>query len=110
MAESQLDEAKRCPKCQQPGEQQAGYELVKEGRHRGAKVHTFICQNEDCVWYKTGWVLQINPDGSIPVRKKGQKEHPEMNEFQKAMARRELEQLSLSDPAVGEVLKLDPNS
>ena len=56
-----FEEAKRCPKCGQPGE---------EGKWtrgpRGSKVWQIWCRRELCPWYNTPWMVQVNPDGSVP--------------------------------------------
>jgi hypothetical protein len=71
------EEAKRCPKCQQPGKLKSvespsvsPEDRVRFGIQRGAKVETYICTNERCRWFETGWAVQLNPDGSIPDRTK----------------------------------------
>jgi hypothetical protein len=39
-----------------------------------AKVEIYQCQNELCISKSDRWIIQINPDGSIPERDKGPKE------------------------------------
>lgn len=57
-----IDEARRCPKCQELGE-----ETKREHTRRGGKELTFTCQNERCIWYgQTCSVVTVRPDGSIP--------------------------------------------
>jgi len=71
-----IDEAKRCPKCGNAGEE--------SGNHRGprgSRVYTFICKNETCRWFDTGWLVQVKPDGTIPEREPGEKEFPAMPDF-----------------------------
>jgi hypothetical protein len=58
-----LEEAGRCPKCQQPGVQ--GKTLPTQ--EIGKKVIMFTCETKSCRWYNTGWPVQINADGTIPV-------------------------------------------
>jgi hypothetical protein len=69
------EEAKRCPKCKQPGRLKSvenpivsPEDRVRFDIQRGAKVETYVCINERCRWFETGWVVQLNPDGSIPDR------------------------------------------
>ncbi len=57
-----FDQAKRCPKCDNPGEQ----DVVRNGPDY--KLYTFICRNEACAWFGTGWVVQRMDDGTIPER------------------------------------------
>lgn len=77
MPDTKFEQCKRCPKCQEPGE------LINKFRHeRGWKrrgmstMHTFICRNERCRWFNDTWVVQVNDDGTIPERPKGEKEFP----------------------------------
>lgn len=68
-----LDEAKRCPKCDTPGMPNGA-----DGR-----LLKFLCMNERCRWYSTGWVVQVNPDGTVPETANPAKEFP-MSEFDRA--------------------------
>lgn len=71
-----IDEAKRCPRCSQAGQE--------SGNHRGPKgsrVYTFVCMNEVCPWYETGWIVQVNSDGTIPEREAGPKEFEKLPNF-----------------------------
>jgi hypothetical protein len=82
------DEARRCPKCKEPGRDAR--------RSRGPKrstVHLVVCENKRCSWYDTTWVVQVMADGSIPIRKPGLPEYPSLSGSQEAMARRVLEDL-----------------
>lgn len=63
MADTTYEEAKRCPKCEQPGEK------TKEEPARrvpGARLHTIYCRNPKCKWYDTPYIIQVNADGTIP--------------------------------------------
>lgn len=82
------EEAKRCPKCGNPGEETT----TARGPH-GSTVHTFTCRTELCRWYNTGWVVQVNADGSIPLRGAGEKDFPDLTPGQEAMARAMIEQI-----------------
>src|SRR5689334_17122459 len=55
------EEAKRCPKCETPGQ-----ETSQRPRPDGSKLVTIFCRNERCSWCNTPWVVQVNADGSIP--------------------------------------------
>lgn len=58
-----IDEARRCPKCQELGRKTA----EGPGASRGSKELTFTCENERCVWFEqTCSVVTIRPDGTIP--------------------------------------------
>jgi hypothetical protein len=57
-----IEEASKCSKCGLTGERGAPQASAKPG----VKVIVFTCRNKSCVWYDTGWPVQVNPDGSIP--------------------------------------------
>jgi hypothetical protein len=60
-----IEVARRCPKCEQPGEK-VGERSVTGGQ-RGAKVHLFECRNARCRWFgQICRAVQVNPDGTIP--------------------------------------------
>lgn len=88
-----LESASHCPRCGN-----AGLEvLVARGNRPGSKVHTFNCENSLCRWYKTGWVVQVNEDGSVPERGHGEKDFPTLTRGQEAFAQRALEELKQRD-------------
>lgn len=64
MAATSFEEAKICPKCNKPGEDRKT--VVAPGLPRGTTVHTIYCVSVLCPWYETCWMVQVNPDGSIP--------------------------------------------
>lgn len=93
---SMLEEASACPICKQPGKE------VRRDRQRTptgkmATILTINCENERCRWNGTGWVVQLNDDGSIPVRnpnkKGGDREFEEMSPIFKEHAQREIEEM-----------------
>lgn len=58
-----IDEARRCPKCQELGRKLS----EARGASRGSKEITFICENDRCKWYgQTCSVVTVRSDGSIP--------------------------------------------
>lgn len=57
-----FEEASRCPKCEQPGRPGSPQPSAKPG----VRVVPVTCENERCRWYNTGWLVQLNPDGSVP--------------------------------------------
>lgn len=64
MAESMeptFEEAKRCPRCQNPGQQ-----TNSRRQPDGSTLHTFTCRNSRCRWYDTTYVVQVNSDGTVP--------------------------------------------
>ena len=74
MSETTYEEARRCAKCQQPGELTNRYAVAQRspsGEQRkiapGTQMHVFTCMNERCRWHgQTCRIVQVNPDGSIP--------------------------------------------
>lgn len=81
-----LEEASRCPKCEEPGE-----ETRKMPGPKRSKVHIYTCRNERCSWLNTNWTVQEMDDGTIPERKQGPKELPPLTPSEEAMARAILE-------------------
>src|SRR5688572_1358846 len=63
-----LEEARRCPKCEQPGELTGHSRAIplQRGVTRGARLDQVLCKNSRCPWYNTAYYIQINPDGTIP--------------------------------------------
>jgi hypothetical protein len=61
--ESELDRRKRCPKCQEPGEEEG----TRPTQDFTKKAITMICRNRRCVWENTGWVISVMLDGSLPA-------------------------------------------
>lgn len=58
-----IDEARRCPKCQELGKKTG----EAPGTARGSKELTFTCENERCIWNgQTCRVVTVRADGSIP--------------------------------------------
>lgn len=86
MAETTFEEAKRCPRCKFPGEETA----VLPG-DRGSKVHTLVCRTPGCPWENTNWIVQVQRDGSIPLRKTGDKDFPELPMWAQNQGRRMVE-------------------
>jgi len=66
--ETTLEEARRCPKCKQPGVFSRKTRVKPAfGVTRGAEMHHYVCQNERCRWFnEVCRSIQVNPDGSIP--------------------------------------------
>lgn len=63
MAEPTYEEAKRCPRCEQPGAENGSRPAPE--RHMG-RLQIFKCLNERCARFEGIWIVQIRPDGSIP--------------------------------------------
>ena len=70
MSDTTYEEAKRCPKCGQPGEVGPIYAAPAPARlPRGTMIHVIYCRNTLCTWLDTAWNVQVNPDGSVPPPK-----------------------------------------
>jgi hypothetical protein len=63
MAETTYEEAKRHTVCGEPGEEVK----TQRGESPGVVVHTFECKNTRCADHEGRWLVQTNPDGSIPT-------------------------------------------
>jgi hypothetical protein len=68
MSETTFEEAKKCPKCGLPGEDSSTQPVVSRDLKMGrAAAHTIYCRNDKCSWLNTAWIVQVNPDGTVPV-------------------------------------------
>lgn len=65
-----FEDAKKCPKCGQPGED-IGFKPGRSERGGAVKVHTIMCRTQLCPWFNTGYLVQVNEDGSIPAAYSG---------------------------------------
>lgn len=61
------NDAKKCPKCKQEGEFVGNINTVPQAR-RGTRVETWECLNDLCERAGSRWIIQINPDGTVPIR------------------------------------------
>jgi hypothetical protein len=57
-----LEEASKCPRCDNFGDVGPRRPTAKPGYD----CIVITCKTELCPWYDTGWIVQINPDGTIP--------------------------------------------
>ena len=77
MTDTTLEEARRCPKCEVPGQEAGDRRVTGRDVTRGARLRTYICMNSRCKWYQQVCrIVQINPDGSIPQPGKREKSFP----------------------------------
>lgn len=83
-----LDEASRCPICSQPGRQTAS-----SSGSKGSKLYNYLCMNTECRWFDTGWLVQLDRNGDVYERPKGQKEFAPIPEAQQRLIEAQLEQL-----------------
>lgn len=56
-----IEEAAKCPKCSEPGR----LSKTVNASNGNGKVRTYICENERCRWYSTGWVVQVDISGQL---------------------------------------------
>jgi hypothetical protein len=61
-----FEEAKLCPKCGLPGEDRLSKSAKAPGLKPGTTIHHIYCTSQTCPWYNTCWMVQVNPDGSVP--------------------------------------------
>lgn len=99
MTETKYEEAKRCPKCKNPGRHSSTTRVKSQGVW--CKVETYTCERELCLGYGLGWVVQVMPDGTIPEFKRGPKQY-ELDVYALNKGRRMLEEveaeIQLGDP------------
>lgn len=81
---SKYEQATHCPICDQPGELSSTNSVPG---FPGTKVEGWTCVNERCRWFTTGWIIQINPDGTIPDRTAGPKQYQPLSPGQETAAR-----------------------
>lgn len=60
-----------CPKCKLPGD----VALAITHRDR-AKTYSVTCMNDQCRWHTLNWLVDVNPDGSLPVVRPHVKAYP----------------------------------
>lgn len=95
------EEAKLCPRCKQPGELA---QTVKNQPRPGAKVEVYECKSELCIGFRDRWLVQINADGTIPIRTQGPKEFevaPKALDYGKAMVEQTKHQLAKGEVEPG---------
>lgn len=71
MSDTQQEEAKRCPWCNESGKFVSSAPVQHGGPTgipRGTKIETYQCDNTRCEQSGERWAIQINPDGTIPPR------------------------------------------
>lgn len=95
-----LEEASRCPRCEQPGDNTTEQKI--DGGAKGSVIRTYFCRNERCRWHNTSWIVQVKSDGTVPMRGPGDKEFNLLTDSEKAAGYRILEDV------LGEDLRDDP--
>src|ERR1700683_4425540 len=90
MADTSWEEAKRCPKCQQPGVEINSISTRSPRTGALARVHTLQCENDLCLWYQTRWIVQTVEGEVVQPRTVGIKSFPALTKMQGTMARDQL--------------------
>ena len=80
MSQTTFEEAKLCPKCGIPGQETSIIVPTNRTVAPGTKVYVFICRNDVCSLANQNWLVQVNPDGSIPPKgRREDKMYPDLN-------------------------------
>lgn len=51
--------------------------LAKMHRDK-AKTYSITCRNVLCRWFNLNWLVDVNPDGSVPIARPHKKAYPTM--------------------------------
>lgn len=95
MPDTTYEQAKRCPQCKEPGSE-VGTRKPKDAP-RGTLIHIFECANTRCPNVDERWLVQTNPDGTIPQPgNKGPKTF-QMPSQSSALMQRAREELAITD-------------
>lgn len=43
-----------------------------------AKTYSITCRNDRCRWFNLNWLVDVNPDGSVPIAKPHKKAYPDI--------------------------------
>lgn len=102
MTETTLEEARRCPRCEQPGK------LVRKEQARGAtpgsEQHIYECDNSRCKWHKQVCrVVTVRADGSIPQAEQRNKNYPSVPDMTDRVNQQIAAQLELEQSGGGEI-------
>lgn len=65
---STYENAKKCPKCGQPGKEGRSFQ-APASFPRGTKIVMIVCMSQLCPWFDSPWMVQVNPDGTVPPPK-----------------------------------------
>lgn len=80
MSDETFEDRTMCPKCQLPGE------VTLATVHRDkAKTYSVTCRNERCRWFGINWLVDVNPDGSVPPVRPHKKAYPKMPDITERM-------------------------
>lgn len=59
------EEARRCPRCGNPGEEGRVVPVQAPQVPRGTRVVYLWCRTVLCPWYNSNWPVQVYPDGTV---------------------------------------------
>ena len=96
-------EASLCPKCETQGVE---VKTIPIPYRVGARGHIMICPNiERCNWgkEKIRWIIQVNPNGTIPVQQPGPKQYPDLPKITEEDLERRLKDIEDAPLQGGEV-------
>jgi hypothetical protein len=96
-----IEQAAHCPRCGEVGSI-AKKEVKKHFiDHEWWDVYAYICPNDKCVWYNTGWLVSSNERGIVYQRPQGErgidKTFKKFSPDQMAMGRRMVEDVKQQD-------------
>jgi hypothetical protein len=97
------EEASKCPRCESPGRE---VKTVPIPYRVGAEGHILVCTNRDrCSWGQDGtrWLVQVNPNGTIPVNEPGPKSFPAIPKISDEDLERRLRDLENEPKRGGEI-------
>jgi hypothetical protein len=96
-------EASLCPKCKTQGRE---VKVIDIPYRLGAKGHVLTCPNKErCNWGEEGirWIVQVNPNGSIPVYEAGPKNYPALPKLSDEAVERQLQEIENAPLRGGEI-------
>lgn len=76
-----FEEAKKCPKCGQPGEDMGSRKVQSPNSGKMVEIHSIYCRTQLCTWFDTMWIVQVNEDGTVPqaYSQLGRKQYPKLS-------------------------------
>lgn len=103
MATTDWETASRCPRCDTQGTE---VKTIPIPYRVGARGHIMICPDTDrCEWgkEKIRWIIQVNPNGTIPINEPGPKQYPKLPPISDADLERQLKDIEDAPVNKGEI-------
>jgi hypothetical protein len=104
MANASWDEASKCPRCETQGVKVAEHKAPGQAGRRGAMIKTLQCPAVTCPardmernkpdGFGLTWLVQVERDGSIPIKEAGEKQY-QLPGWAAQQAAREIEEAKL---------------